>query len=48
MLRLIFTNGNMRGVVQKDVSGLEDRVGKETEFKSIFVGSGFERRRIFW
>lgn len=37
MLCLVFANGNVGGVVEQDVGGLEDRVREEAEFESVFV-----------
>jgi len=46
VLRLVFTDRYVRSVVEKDVGCLEDGVGEETKFKSIFIGSRFEWRSI--
>jgi hypothetical protein len=32
VLGLVFAHGDVGGVVEEDVGGLEDRVGEETEF----------------
>jgi hypothetical protein len=43
MLCLVFANGNMRSVIKENVGGLENRIGKESEFQGIFVASRFKR-----
>jgi hypothetical protein len=42
MLCLVFADGDVRGVVEKDVGGLEDGVGEEAEFEGVFVGCWLE------
>jgi hypothetical protein len=48
MLCLVFADGDVRGIVEKDVGGLEDGIGEEAEFESVFVGCGFEWRGVGW
>ena len=43
VLGLVFANGHMGRVVEKDVGGLEDRVREEAEFEGILVVGGVER-----
>jgi|TARA_R110002003_G_scaffold239_8_gene17248 hypothetical protein len=38
MLCLVFTDGNVSGVVEQDVGGLEDWIREETELERVLVG----------
>lgn len=46
VLDLVFANGHMGRVVEKDVGSLEDGVGEETELEGVLVVGGVERRGI--
>jgi hypothetical protein len=46
MLCLVFANGDVCSLVKKDIGGLQDRVGEQTEFEGIFVRDRLERRGI--
>jgi hypothetical protein len=48
MLGLVFADGDVRGVVEEYVGGLEDGVGEETEFEGVFVVGGVERGGVGW
>lgn len=41
MLGLVVADGDVGGLVEEDVGGLEDGVGEEAEFLGVFVGGGF-------
>jgi hypothetical protein len=42
MLGLVFTDWDMRGIVQENVGGLQNGIGEEAQFESVLVGGGGE------
>jgi hypothetical protein len=45
---LILADGDVGGVVEENVGGLQDGVGEEAEFEGIFVAGGGEWGGVVW